>query len=123
GRDVGGARGGRPRRQGARHARGGHDRAGCLALLERQQRWPWRARDPGGRAYEAGHRHQRGQPDRGDLVTLDRSEIARALAKAIAYKQCGKQAEAAAWARQLVELLECAEILQPTASLPAEYSL
>ena len=56
-------------------------------------------------------------------MTLDRSEIARALAKAIAYKQCGKQAEAAAWARQLVELLECAEILQPTASLPAEYSL
>lgn len=44
-------------------------------------------------------------------MTLDRSEISRALAKAIAYKQCGKDAEAASWARQLVELLECAEIL------------
>lgn len=45
-------------------------------------------------------------------MTLDRSEIARALAKAIAFKQCGKQAEAEAWARRLVELLECADILQ-----------
>tara|TARA_R110000868_G_scaffold192220_1_gene436561 strand:+ start:174 stop:284 length:111 start_codon:yes stop_codon:yes gene_type:complete len=33
------------------------------------------------------------------------------MAKAIAYKQCGKDIEAAQWARQLVELLECAEIL------------
>jgi hypothetical protein len=44
---------------------------------------------------------------------LDRSEIARALAKAIAYKQCGKQDQAEAWARVLVELLECAQILTP----------
>ena len=44
---------------------------------------------------------------------LDRSEIARALAKAIAYKQCGKDAEARAWARTLIELLECADILRP----------
>ena len=44
-------------------------------------------------------------------MTIDRSEISRAVAKAIAYKQCGKQAEAEAWARKLVELLECAEIL------------
>ena len=42
---------------------------------------------------------------------IDRSEVSRALAKAIALKQCGKDAEAAQWARQLVRLLECAEIL------------
>jgi hypothetical protein len=42
---------------------------------------------------------------------MDRREINRALAKAIAYKNCGKDKEAAEWARQLVELLECAEIL------------
>jgi hypothetical protein len=45
---------------------------------------------------------------------IDRSEINRALAKAIAYRQCGKQAECEAWARKLVEMLECAEILAPT---------
>jgi hypothetical protein len=45
-------------------------------------------------------------------MTIDRSAVAQALAKAIAYKQCGKDAEAADWARQLVELLECAEILK-----------
>ena len=44
-------------------------------------------------------------------MTIDRSEVARALAKAIAYKNCGKDAEAAEWARRLVHLLECAEIL------------
>jgi hypothetical protein len=44
---------------------------------------------------------------------IDRSEIARALAKAIAYKQCGKQSDAEQWARQLVQLLECADILRP----------
>ncbi|MFC0683216.1 hypothetical protein [Novosphingobium clariflavum] len=43
---------------------------------------------------------------------VDRSKTAQALAKAIAYKQCGKQAEAEAWARTLVELLECANILR-----------
>lgn len=43
---------------------------------------------------------------------IDRSEIARSLAKAIAYKQCGNQAEAEAWARRLVEQLECADILR-----------
>ena len=43
---------------------------------------------------------------------VDRSETARALAKAIAFKQCGKQAEAEQWARQLVQLLECADILR-----------
>lgn len=44
-------------------------------------------------------------------MSIDRSEVARALAKAIAYKSCGKQQEANAWARKLVELLECADIL------------
>ena len=42
---------------------------------------------------------------------MDRSEINRALALAMAYKNCGKQDEAEKWARRLVELLECAEIL------------
>jgi hypothetical protein len=44
---------------------------------------------------------------------IDRSEVSRALAKAIAYKQCGKDRDAELWARRLVELLECAAILQP----------
>lgn len=48
---------------------------------------------------------------------INRTEVSRALAKALAYKECGKQAEAEAWARKLVELLECAEILTP-AELP-----
>lgn len=42
---------------------------------------------------------------------MDRSEINRALAKAIAYKQCGKDREANNWARKLIELLECSDIL------------
>jgi hypothetical protein len=42
---------------------------------------------------------------------IDRSEVNRALAKAIAYKQCGRDREAAFWAEKLVRLLECAEIL------------
>ncbi len=43
---------------------------------------------------------------------IDRSEVNRALAKAIAFKACGKDRDAAEWARRLVELLECAEILR-----------
>lgn len=43
---------------------------------------------------------------------MDRSEINRALAKAIAYKNCGKQDEAEEWARELIRLLECADILK-----------
>lgn len=46
-------------------------------------------------------------------MAIDRSETARALAKAIAFKQCGKDREAEQWARRLVELLECARILRP----------
>ena len=43
---------------------------------------------------------------------IDRAEVARALAKAIAYKNCGKEVEAAEWARKLVRLLELADILK-----------
>ena len=35
----------------------------------------------------------------------------RALAKAIAFKACLKDAQAAAWAAELIRLLECHEIL------------
>ena len=45
-------------------------------------------------------------------MTIDRSAVSQALAKAIAYKQCGKDKEAAAWAIKLVQLLELAEILK-----------
>jgi hypothetical protein len=44
---------------------------------------------------------------------IDRGEVSRALAKALAYKGCGKDGQAAAWAAKLVELLECADILAP----------
>lgn len=43
---------------------------------------------------------------------INRSEVSRALAKAIAYKNCNKQAEAEQWAKQLIVLLQCAEILK-----------
>jgi hypothetical protein len=43
---------------------------------------------------------------------MDRSEVNRALSKAIAYKNCGKQQEAEQWAKELVRLLECASILK-----------
>ena len=43
---------------------------------------------------------------------IDRSATARALAKAIAFKQCGKQEQAEYWAIELVRLLECADILK-----------
>lgn len=46
---------------------------------------------------------------------VDRSDINRALAKALAYSQCGQYAKAAAWAARLVQLLECADILTPAA--------
>lgn len=42
---------------------------------------------------------------------IDRSAVAQALAKAIAYKSCGKNVEAAEWARKLIVLLQLAEIL------------
>ena len=45
-------------------------------------------------------------------MAIDRSEVSRLLAKAIAFKQCGKDLEAAFWARRLVAALELAEILK-----------
>ena len=42
-----------------------------------------------------------------------RSELAQALAKAVAYRDCGKPTDAAAWAARLVKLLEAQQILQP----------
>jgi len=47
-----------------------------------------------------------------NTTEIDRSEVSRSLAKAIAYKNCGKDADALIWARRLVEQLECAEILK-----------
>lgn len=44
---------------------------------------------------------------------IDRTATSRALAKAIAYKQCGKHAEAELWAARLLGLLEVAEIIDP----------
>lgn len=49
--------------------------------------------------------------NRGDNM-LDRTELNRALAKAIAYKNCDKQHEAETWAKELVKLLQCASILK-----------
>jgi hypothetical protein len=43
---------------------------------------------------------------------IDRAEVSRALAKAIAYKNCGKDKEAEEWARKLITLLEMANILK-----------
>lgn len=42
---------------------------------------------------------------------IDRSEVNRALAKALAYKQCGKDHKADQWAARLVKLLEANRIL------------
>jgi hypothetical protein len=42
-----------------------------------------------------------------------RSELSQALAKAIAYRDCGQAAKAAAWAAELVIMLEAEQILQP----------
>ena len=46
------------------------------------------------------------------METIDRSEVNRALSKAIAYKNCGKDKEANEWAIKLIQLLQCAEILK-----------
>lgn len=63
----------------------------------------------------AGQQHFNGVFD-----MINRSEVARALAKAIAYKQCGQHVKAAAWARELVKLLECAQILVSDAEYDTE---
>ena len=46
------------------------------------------------------------------LQVMDRSEISRALAKAIAYKNCNKDKKAEEWAIELIRLLECENILK-----------
>ncbi len=47
-----------------------------------------------------------------DMADIDRSEASRTLAKAIAFKSCGKDIEANEWARKLVRILGAAEILR-----------
>lgn len=42
---------------------------------------------------------------------IDRSEAARALAKAIAFQQCDRPHKVAQWAARLVYILQCAGIL------------
>jgi hypothetical protein len=42
-----------------------------------------------------------------------RSEISQALAKSIAYRDCGNPEQAAAWAAKLVRMLEAERILRP----------
>ncbi len=46
------------------------------------------------------------------ITTDNRREIATATAKCIAFKNCGKDKEAAEWAVILVKLLECHNILK-----------
>ena len=45
---------------------------------------------------------------------IDRTEVNRALAKALAFKACGNDAAARYWAAQVVVILECAGILDPS---------
>ena len=51
-------------------------------------------------------------PSRGEKRMIDRAKTSQALAKAIAFKQCGKDADAAHWAKELVRLLELSNILK-----------
>lgn len=44
-----------------------------------------------------------------------RSELSRALAKAIAYRDCNRPQQAADWAAELVRMLEAQCILTPEA--------
>ena len=43
---------------------------------------------------------------------IDRSEVSRSLAKAIALQAVGKQDEAEEWARKLIRQLQLADILR-----------
>jgi hypothetical protein len=45
-------------------------------------------------------------------MEIDRSELARCLAKAIAYQQVDKAEQAEQWARQLIRELQLANILR-----------
>ena len=42
-----------------------------------------------------------------------RSELAQALAKAVAHRDCGRPEQAAQWAAKLVRMLEAQDILRP----------
>ena len=46
------------------------------------------------------------------MQSVDRSEVSKSLAKAIAYQNCGKAAEAERWARLLIQQLKQAHILK-----------
>lgn len=50
---------------------------------------------------------------------IDRAELNRALAKAIAYKNCNKDNEAKYWAKKLIQLLELEDILAPSLDIAA----
>lgn len=52
------------------------------------------------------------------MTKLDRQNLSRALAKAIAYKECGQDAKASAYAVQLIRELACRDILRPGAVGP-----
>jgi hypothetical protein len=71
----------------------------------------WYCPEEPGRA-KPGRRPRSAVNQKEEKKMLNRSEIARALAKAIAYKQCGKDLLAEEWAIKLVKLLECANILR-----------
>jgi hypothetical protein len=58
---------------------------------------------------EVRHKQQKEIPE---MTNIDRSAVAQALAKAIAFKCCGKDMEAKVWARRLIELLQLADILR-----------
>lgn len=45
-------------------------------------------------------------------MDINRSELNKALSKAIAYKQCNLNGEAEKWGRELIKLLELEEILK-----------
>jgi hypothetical protein len=45
-------------------------------------------------------------------MEIDRSAVSQALAKAVAYKNCGKEVEAEQWGRHLIQLLELGGILK-----------
>ena len=51
------------------------------------------------------------------MVDIDRSAVAQALAKAIAYQQVGKTEEAEDWARKLMAHLQLAGILKSVKGL------
>jgi hypothetical protein len=55
-------------------------------------------------------------PKKMNLSQADRHLIAQAQAKVIAYKQIGHDKTAAEWARKLIELLGCQEILNDDAA-------